>query len=98
MAVERIEAVNALLVETMTAHGVFETTELHGIYDQDWSSWYAAYAVEHGIGELLGHVVTTERLARFLANSNLEFEQTEPTPDEPWATYTARRLTTELST
>ena len=89
-------AVDALLVETAEAHGVFEETELNGIYDQDWPTWYAAYAVEHGIGALIGHEITADQLAQFLATSNVEFEQTDPRPDEPWATYTARRITAEL--
>ena len=96
MQPDRTEAVNALLVETMEAHGRFEETELNGVYDQDWPRWYAAYAVEHGIGALVGHAVTTDQLAQFLASSNGEFEHTEPRPDEPWAAYTARRITAEL--
>ena len=49
MASDRIEAINALLVETQQAHGVYEAAELNGVYDQDWPRWYAAFAVEHGI-------------------------------------------------
>ena len=94
MAADRIEAVNALLVETMEAHGTFEETELNGLYDQEWPRWYAGYAVEHGIGVLIGHAVTIEQLGQFLVDSNVEFEQTKP--DEPWASYTARRIAAEL--
>ena len=96
MASDRIEAVNALLVETMEAHGAYEESELNGVYDQDWPRWYAAYAVEHGIGLVVGHDVTTDQLAQFLASTNGEFEKTDPQPSEPWATYTARRITAEL--
>jgi hypothetical protein len=96
MADDQIEAINALLVETMEAHGTFEATELNGVYDQEWPRWYAAYAVEHGIGELVGHAVTVDELAEFLASRNVEFEKTEPKPNEPWAAYTARRISAEL--
>ena len=96
MAADRIEAVNALLVQTMEAHGTFEETELNGVYDEEWPRWYAAYAVEHGIGALVGHAVSADQLAQFLASSNVEFERAEPKPDEPWAAYTARRITAEL--
>ena len=96
MSADRFEAVNALLVETMKAHGRFEETELKGVYDQEWARWYAAYAVEHGIGTLLGHPITDDQLAQFLATSNGEFEQTEPKPSDTWAVYTARRITAEL--
>jgi hypothetical protein len=96
VAADRIEAVNALLVETMEAHGRFEKTELNGVYDKEWPEWYAAYAVDHGIGDLVGHAVTASQLAQFLASSNVDFEQTEPKPSEPWAAWTARRIAAEL--
>jgi hypothetical protein len=96
MATDGIKAVNALLLQTEAAHGRFETAELHGVYDQEWPRWYAAYAVEHGIGALVGHVVTTDQLAQFLASSYGEFQHAEPKPSEPWAAYTARRITAEL--
>jgi hypothetical protein len=96
MAGDRTVAVDALLVQAAAAHGVFETTELDGVYDQGWPRWYATYAVEHGMGALVGHPVTIDRLAEFLATSNVEYEQTAPEPREPWATYTARRITAEL--
>jgi hypothetical protein len=93
---DRTEAVNALLAQTEQAHGTFETTELKGVYDQEWPRWYAAYAVEQGIGALVGHAVTADRLAEFLASTFAEFKEAEPRPSEPWATYTARRITAEL--
>ena len=86
----------ALLVETQEAHGAFEAAELNGIYDQDWPRWYAGYAVDHGIGALVGHTVTADALAAFLASSNAELERTDPKPEEPWAAYTARRIAAEL--
>jgi hypothetical protein len=96
MAADRIEAINVLLGLAEEAHGLFEKTELSGVYDQDWPRWYATYAVDHGISALVEHDVTTDQLAAFLANSNAEFEQTEPKPSEPWAAYTARRISAEL--
>ncbi len=96
MAADRIEAINALLVETQQAHGAYEAAELNGVYDQDWPRWYAAYAVEHGISALAEHDITADELAAFLASSYAEFQQTDPTPAEPWAAYTARRIAAEL--
>ena len=75
---------------------VFEATELNGVYDQDWPRWYAAFAVEHGLGALVGHAIDVDRLASFLADSNAEFEAIEPRPSEPWPAYTARRISEEL--
>lgn len=93
---DRIEALTTLLGETGQAHGRYEETELKGVYDQEWPQWYAAYAVDHGIGELVGHAVTADELALFFASTNAEFEKIEPKPTEPWAAYTARRIVAEL--
>lgn len=93
---DRIGAVTELLVRAEEAHGVFEATELNGVYDQDWPRWYAAYAVEHGIAALVGHAVSSEELAQLLARSNVELERADPTPSQPWAAYTARRIIAEL--
>ena len=96
MAADRIAVVTALLVETMKAHGAYEATELEGVYDQDWARWYAGYAVDHGMGKLIGLDVSGDRLAELLASSNVEYERAEPDAREPWAAYTARRITAEL--
>jgi hypothetical protein len=96
MAADRIQAINALLVRAEEAHGAFEATELNGVYDTEWPRWYAAYAVEHGLGALVGHEVTADRLAQFLASSYAEFERADSDPGEPWAGYIARRMVEEL--
>ena len=93
---DRIEALVRLLAETGEAHGRYEESELKGVYDQQWPTWYAGYAVDHGIGDLVGRAVTADELARFLASTNAEFEKIAPKPTEPWATYTARRIAAEL--
>jgi hypothetical protein len=96
MTDQRVASIDALLVQTMEAHGRFEESELQGVYDQAWPRWYATYAVEHGIGALVGHDLTSDQLAAFLASSNTEFERADPKPTDPWATYTARRIALEL--
>jgi hypothetical protein len=96
METDPVDAIAALLVEAEAAHGTYETTQLGGVYDQDWPRWYAQYAVEHGIGERIGREVAPERLARLLSSSFDEFERADPKPAEPWATYVARRLSREL--
>jgi hypothetical protein len=45
---------------------------------------------------LLGHDLTTDELAGFLATCNVEFERLDPKPTEPWAAYTARRIAADL--
>ncbi len=92
MTTDRIAALEALLAETEAAHGVYETTELNGVYDTDWPRWYAGYAVDHGIGAILGREITADQLARHLATMWEVFQQTDPRPADPWGTYFARRL------
>jgi hypothetical protein len=96
MAANQVQAVNALLEKTAEAHGVFEETQLKGVYDKEWARWYAAYAVEHGLAALVGHPVAADQLAEFLSRTNAELEQITPKPTESWAAYTARRLAAEL--
>jgi hypothetical protein len=91
-----VDALKALLDQTEAAHGQFEKTTLNGVYDQEWAGWYATYAVEHGIGDLLGRSVSDEELERFLASSYVDFQQAEPKPSEPWSAYTARRIAGEM--
>ena len=94
MTTDRIDALDALLVETEAAHGVYETTKLNGVYDQDWPRWYAEYAVDHGIAALLGREVSADEVARAMATSFDEFKQIDPRPTDPWSTWIARRLAT----
>jgi hypothetical protein len=96
MATDRTHAITALLAETETAHGAYETTELMGVYDKEWARWYASYAVDHGIGGRLGHDVTADQLADFLARSYGQFEQIDPKPAESWGAYAARQIVEEL--
>jgi hypothetical protein len=95
MATDRIRALETLLAETEAAHGAYETAELNGVYDQDWPRWYARYAVEHGIGTLLGRDVSAEGLEQELKASWDEFERADPKPADSWATHVARRLASE---
>jgi hypothetical protein len=92
---DRTEAIVALLVEAEQAHATYETTELGGVYDKDWARWYATYAVEHGIGALVGRPFTTDRLSELLANTFDEFKGADPKPAESWAAWTARRIASE---
>jgi hypothetical protein len=93
---DRTEAIQSLLEEAERAHGEYEATELNGVYDENWPRWYATYAVDHGIGQIVGPEVTIDRLADRLAAGFDEFKQTDPAPAEPWSAYLARRLATDL--
>jgi hypothetical protein len=95
--VTREQAVHALLTETEAAHGGYEATELNGVYDQEWATWYATYAVDHGIGKLVGRTVSAGALAELLTSTFDAFKAADPEPAVPWATWMARRIVEELA-
>ena len=80
------QAVAALLRETQTAHGAYEADVLGGVYDEAWPAWYAAYLLDHGLGD---HLPGAERLdvaslAAELARLAADYErgdQSSPWPD-----------------
>jgi hypothetical protein len=96
MTTQPTEALTRLFTETEAAHGVYETTELGGVYDEEWPGWYATYAVEHGIGALVGHDITADDLALLLTRGWGELSALDPRPDEPWSSWMARWLFGEL--
>lgn len=89
---ERVEAVAALLEATERAHGAYETRELNGVYDENWPQWYAAYAVEHGIGALVEADLDVETVATALSDGFAAFEAVDPRPAEGWARFIAGRI------
>jgi hypothetical protein len=89
--------VEALLAEAKEAHSEFEATVLNGVYDQDWPSWYASYAVEHGISTLVGRQVNAAELAEFFVRAWDEAHRADIPAAEAWETHTARLLVSELS-
>jgi hypothetical protein len=92
MTADRTDAVRALLEETEAAHGRYEASELDGVYDADWPRWYAAYAVEHGLGGLLEREVDAAEVTETLATGFAEYDVTDPKPEGTWADHVARRL------
>ena len=92
MTDDRVGALEALLAEAESAHGVYENGELNGAYDVDWPRWYAQYAVDHGIGAVLGREITVDDLTSVFTTGWAEVQAMEPKPAEPWRTYTARRI------
>ena len=96
MEADRPAAIAALLRQAELAHAEYEAKDLGGVYDQDWPRWYATHAVEHGLARILGHDVSVDRLATFFAEGYAQFASADPTPTEPWAEYTAARISAEL--
>ena len=90
MSRDRNEAIAALLEQAGTAHAVYEEGELGGVYDERWPEWYAAYLVEHGLGELLVRPISAGELSTLLAQCDAAYKQAQP--DEKWPAFYARRL------
>ena len=93
---DRISAIEALLDQAKDAHGVYEEKELNGVYDEAWPAWYGAYAVEHGLGDILGHEVAVDRVSDFLTRTWDEFRSADPHPAEGCSGWTARRIAADL--
>ena len=96
MDADRPAAIATLLREAELAHAEHEAKDLGGVYDQEWPRWYATYAVEHDLATILGHDVSIDRLTTFLADGYAAFSSAEPRPTQPWAEYTAARISAEL--
>jgi hypothetical protein len=97
MTTQPTDALERLLAETEGAHGVYETSELGGVYDQEWPRWYATYAVDHGIASAVGRDITAEELAGLLTRAWGDLSALDPRPDESWGSWTARWLRRELA-
>src|SRR5688500_12968553 len=80
----------ALLNKAGEEHGEYERSTLNGDYDTDWSSWYAAWLVEHGINDLLNSDMISSDLADLLADIHELHQQTSQRLG--WAAYTAQKL------
>jgi hypothetical protein len=96
MEADRTEAIQALLSRAEEAHGAYEKTQLTGVYDEQWPQWYATYAIEHGIGQMVGRELTSAQLAQLLALSYTDYKELDPPSAEPWDQFAARRLAAEL--
>jgi hypothetical protein len=96
MKPDRVAAIRMLLGEAEEAHGAYEAAELGGVYDREWAQWYAGYAVEHGLGPMLGREIRADELGATLAAAYADFEAADPTPAGGWTEYVARRLAGKL--
>jgi hypothetical protein len=84
-----------LLAAAGAAHGVYETTELGGVYDQNWPVWYATWLLEHGLGELLMRPLTVPELADALAACDAAHRRERPA--QSWPDYYAPRLIAQFT-
>jgi hypothetical protein len=86
------QAVAALLRETATAHGAYETNVLGGVFDEDWPAWYAAYLLDHGLSDHLpgGASLDVANLTAMLARLAADYKQGEQS--SPWPDVYARGI------
>ncbi|NDJ75242.1 MAG: hypothetical protein GYB65_03195 [Chloroflexi bacterium] len=85
---QRTEKVAALLHQAGAAHHAYEQDELKGVHDEDWANWYAAWALENGLNELLD--LNASVLASLLVKINATYQQSDS--GDNWAQFTAARL------
>lgn len=79
-----------LLSQASTAHHHYEQTELNGVFDQDWATWYAQYVVKHDLQQFIGTQVPTDRLSQLLAQSTESHKQEKS--EKSWADYIALKI------
>jgi hypothetical protein len=86
-------AIVALLQETESAHGSYESTVLGGIRDEAWARWYADDLLHRGLAKRLGEPhLSAESLATRLTQLDAEYRRVQP--NVPWTEYYAARLAT----
>jgi hypothetical protein len=90
------QAVAALLREAETAHIAYETNVLGGVFDEDWPAWYAAYGLDHGLGDHLpgGESLDVASLTAMLARLAADYERAEEA--SPWPDVYARGIVAGL--
>ena len=82
--------ISALLRQTGTAHGRYETSVLHGVYDVDWAPWYADWAIQHGLNDLLESTFGADDLGKILFTINEEHGR--DSHGLAWPEFYAQRL------
>jgi hypothetical protein len=78
------KAIAALIRETETAHGAYETNNLGGVYDEAWPTWYATYLLDHGLNDHLpgAESLDVANLSAMLARLAADYERGDQ--DNPW--------------
>lgn len=86
------KAVAALLLETETAHGAYETSALGGVFDEAWPAWYATYLLDHGLSNHLPSAqhLDTANLTAMLTQLAVDYERGDKA--SPWPDVYAQRI------
>lgn len=84
------EKLAKLLSDAQNAHHDYETTELEGVFDEQWPQWYADFLMSNGFADLLAVEADMDQLASRL--SEISQRHKAERIDESWADYTAHNL------
>jgi hypothetical protein len=87
---DRVSPIVQLLQRASAAHGEYETTVLNGVYDQEWPIWYAQWAVEQGLNNLVGSSMTAQEWSNVLFDLNEQHKLTDKS--QSWAEFTAHHM------
>jgi hypothetical protein len=90
MVQSRSALIEQLLTRTSSAHGEYETSVLNGVYDDEWYIWYAQWAVEHGLNDLVANPMDAKQWAEILHEVNEQHKLTDHR--QSWAEFTAQQL------
>lgn len=94
MTSKTIAEISSLLTQAGMAHHEYEQNILKGVYDRDWASWYADYALTNGLNKLLNASLTVEQLTQLLVQTDKQYEA--ETPTQSWSDYTAEKMCSSL--
>ena len=90
MAETHVNQFKSLLSEAGNKHHDYEQNELQGVFDENWSTWYAQYILDHGLRDLVTSDITLDQIAGFLAESDKRFR--EEKPEQSWAEFAAAAM------
>lgn len=80
-----------VLRDASSAHGDYETGILNGVYDENWSAWYAAFVV----GAVGMETIRPAELTKLLADAHRAHQ--EQGPDADWPTFYADYIINNLT-
>lgn len=88
--------IERMLLETNAAHGEHEATVLGGVYDEEWSAWYAGHLIEHGFQDVIPDSgnLDVDQLGAILKQLDVEYRRERP--DREWPTYYAERFNAKV--
>ena len=80
-------------MRSLKLFGLAHAAERHegkGGHPMRWPDWYAAYLLQHGIGDLLNASITVESLSRLLKQYDQDYKRERPSVG--WPDFYAQRL------